>query len=363
MDDRHVWVARDKASEWAAIHSSFFFGHLPFRPLIEAVCEPFIPDREGRTQTPAQVIRRLADNLSRIVWAGPVWVDFGNLSVRDTLTFSDIARMLDDLRASCGGWSHLIIPVVRTTSAPQVADAAFRWATTTGSGLCIRVMGLSDLAAQSLIVDTTVRQSGLSQQQIDLIVDAQDLPSVMSQQQIATQFPLSQTSRTWAIVAGTFPSTVTDLSPDKYLHRLPRTEWTEFSDDVSLPNGWRTPVFGDYATQGAIYVPSPGHAASPTIRYTAGEEYVVLRGRKGKEIDFNQYIGHSRFLRAEPLFRDVTSTNADTYVERIAVGTNGTGNASTWRVASLQRHVSVTEAQWAAHILMRPLVHSSGATP
>ena len=262
-DERYVWVARDKSSEWKAIHSFQLLGHLPFRPLIEMVCEPFLPNRLGNTSTPKQVIQRLAENLFGIVSSGPVWVDLGNLSALETFTAADVARMLGDLRTQAREWAHLIVPVVRTTSSPQFVDAAIRWASSTGSGLCIRVMGLNDVVAQSAFVDSTIRLSRLDHGDIDLIIDAQDLPSVMAQHQVAVHYPLCQSSRTWAIVSGTFPREITHLSPDSYVHLLPRTEWSAFMSDLSLPEGWRTPVYGDYATQGSIYAPSPGHSASP----------------------------------------------------------------------------------------------------
>ena len=98
VDDRYVWVARDKNSEWNAIHSFQLLGHLPFRPLIEMVCEPSIPNRQGKTSTPIEVTRRLAENLFRVVSSGPVRVDLGDLSGLETFTAADTVRMLDEPR-------------------------------------------------------------------------------------------------------------------------------------------------------------------------------------------------------------------------------------------------------------------------
>lgn len=359
VDERFVWVARDKGSEWRAIQSFLLLGQLPFRLLVEAVCEPFIPNRQGKVLTPSEAIRNLSANLFPVVASGPVWVDLGNLTTNQLFTSADIARMLSDLRAKADGWAHRIIPVVRTTSEAPVVVTAIQWASSTGSGICIRIMGTDGLENKSALVDALVRWYGLRHCDVDLVVDAQDLPSVMTQRAIADAFPICNTCRSWTIVAGTFPNTITHLSRERYVHILPRTEWTAFSGDVSLRSGERTPLYGDYATQGSIYTPSQPYGASHTLRYTAGEEFLVLRGGGGKDSDSTEYIGHARFIRGHPLYRDVTAGQAEAYIERIAVGTNGTGNAMTWRVASLQRHISVTAAQWAAHIAIRPLVHSS----
>lgn len=40
-----IWVARDKGSEWKALAALQGKGTMPAIPLIEAVCEPFLPQR------------------------------------------------------------------------------------------------------------------------------------------------------------------------------------------------------------------------------------------------------------------------------------------------------------------------------
>jgi hypothetical protein len=197
--------------------------------------------------------------------------------------------------------------------------------------------------------------------EIDLIVDAQDLPRAVSHEQLRAHFPVSASSRTFAVVAGSFPAQITSLNPDIYEHRLDRGEWSTWKEEVAGANGDRVPVYGDYATQAATYAPSPGFPGSPSIRYTTADGYVVIRGRRGRVqdgIDYSQYIGHARYLRDRPYFAVPTLTLGDEYVLRIATEGNGSGNATTWRIASLQRHLELVANDMQAFV---PMIAAHGS--
>jgi Beta protein len=229
-----------------------------------------------------------------------------------------------------------------------VIDALIEWARSEGSGLCVRVDGLTGLREKARLVSDIATESRLLDDAIDLILDAQDLPLAVSHDEMRATFPLTHSARTWVVLAGSFPPSITDRSPEVYEHHLDREEWTTWRDEIQLPGDWRRPVFGDYATQPAIYSPSAAFPGSPTIRYSVDEEYIVLRGRGGYGsvgADYRQFIGHARFLREQPYYCAVTRTPGDDYVDRIASSSIETGNLTTWRVASLQRHLGVVAAQ------------------
>lgn len=341
-----VWAMRDKGSEWRAMDSFLRAGALPFIPLVEAVCEPFITQRGHLPESPVAVMEKLGTRIVALTDSGRVWVDLGNLE--GVFSSNDIAEMLRVVRNHRELARHLVIPVIRTSMQPPVIDAAIEWARSEGSGLCIRVDGLTALREKGRLVSDISAEAGLINESIDLVLDAQDLPLAVSHDEMRATFPLSQTARTWAVLAGSFPPSITDMPPDEYEHHRDRREWTAWRDEIEVPGAWRRPIYGDYATQPAIYSPSPSFPGSPTVRYSATEEYIVLRGRGGygsEGADFSQFIGHARFLRQQPYFCAVTRTLGDDYVDRIASGGNGTGNLTTWRVASLQRHLSVVAAQ------------------
>lgn len=340
----YVWAMRDKQSEWNTVRSFRASGHLTFSLLVEAVCEPLISIRGSRIRTPGEVVAALAQNLVLAAPATKVWVDFENLSL--VLGDHDIAEMMSLLSRSLGLTAREVIPVMRTSSGPATRRAVHTWSQMHGTGFCLRVVGLSRLGDAATAARDFIDDSGHSLSQIDLVTDAADLPRIVTHADLRSVLPFAALVRSWSHLAGSFPSSVTHLSPDDYEHSLERSEWSVWKDDVldeSEPG--RAPDYGDYATQSAVYGISPGFAGSPTVRYTVDESFRILRGRGGDKIDFSQFVGHARFLQRQPYFRARVDTLGDDYVDRIALGTEGTGNLSTWRVASLQRHVRLASVQ------------------
>ncbi len=341
-----VWAMRDKGSEWRAMSGFLRAGALPFTPLVEAVCEPFIAQEGRPAQNPIAAMGKLGGRIAPLTDSGRVWVDLGHLE--RIFSAPDVAEMLRVVRRHRELARHLVVPVIRTSTQTPVINAAFEWARGEGSGICIRVDGLTRLQEKSSLVNAIAEESGLRESDIDVILDAQDLPLAVSHDEMRSEFPLVHSARTWVVLAGSFPKSITDMKPDEYEHRRDRGEWNAWRREIEQHGDSRRPMFGDYATQPALYNPSPAFPGSPSVRYSTGDEYIILRGRGGfggKGADYSQYIGHARFLRQQSYFRSVVSTLGDEYAERIAAGGNGTGNLTTWRVASLQRHLGVVSAQ------------------
>jgi hypothetical protein len=261
---------------------------------------------------------------------------------------SDVGEFHKVVRRHIRSRIERVVPVVRTSSPGQVVDAVFEWAHATGSGLCIRVDGIVRLAENAAVVQHLANSSGLRSSQIDLVVDAQDLPRAVSHQAIRAAIPLSHSARTWVLLAGSFPRAITHMRPEDYEHLVERAEWISWRDNVAQEQDSRSPWFGDFATQSAVYTPSESYPGSPSVRYTTAERYVILRGRRGSTenpTDYGQYIGHARFLQAQTYNRELVETLGDDYTDKIATGRNRSGNQTTWRVASLQRHVQLTGVQ------------------
>jgi hypothetical protein len=340
-----IWAMRDKASEWKALRllrsAGSFEGHI----LVEAVCEPLVTTKYRKAITPQVMMERLGEKIASTL-DSRVWLDVDNLQlVLDEELLGPLLRIAARRRTLFG---DLLVPVVRASSPSSVAREACRLANEHHSGLCIRVDGLAHLAVQNEKVERIISESGLDASAIDLIADAKDLPWAHSHEELERHLPICGSVRTWAVLAGTFPSSITPLDPDTYEHILPRDEWVAYAEGALKGGTLRTPTYGDYATQPAMYSISPGFAPSHSVRYTTEYGYVVIRGRGGKNAPRNQFVGHSRYLRTRDYYRAVASTLGDAYAERIATGGSGPGSPSTWRVASICRHLGVVATQVAA---------------
>lgn len=93
-------------------------------PLIEAVGEPFLPQRNKAPLSPIAVMQNLALRLQGLTRSGRVLIDLGNL----TPLFSgrDVAAMLDLLFRG-GAFPHrLVTPVARSSSPSTLSEASWR---------------------------------------------------------------------------------------------------------------------------------------------------------------------------------------------------------------------------------------------
>jgi hypothetical protein len=343
-----VWAFRDKGSEWGAVRNVVKRAPVGCIPLVEAACERFAPKTDGTPKDPAHVIRQFAGRLANLGTRGQVWVDLHNLlRIHSPSTVVALSR---EMRLAPGLSTPLITPVVRTSSPDQIVEEMFDWATQSGSGLCLRVDGATHLEAKSRKIRELIAEAGLGSPSLDVVIDAHDLPRTLSHQSARDHFPIGQTARTYALIAGTFPRSITEMSPDDYEHFLERGEWVEWRTEMAALGQWRQPLYGDVATQPALYEPSPGHPGSPSVRYTTENTFVVLRGRggyRGVGTDYSQYVGHALYMRQQPWFCQITRTGGDEYVDKIASNVFGSGNLTTWRIASLKLHVAVVAAQTA----------------
>jgi len=341
-----IWVMRDKGSEWRTLRRFLASGRLPFSPLIEAVCEPYFAREDSSPKSPVAVLRTFGEKLGPLTDSGRVWVDLGHLL--RLFSAADVGRFHKVVRQNIGLATHLATPIIRSSSPPEVVDAVFRWAHQEGAGIGVRIEGAQHLRDKAAFAREILKSSGLPGSEIDLFFDAQDLPRAASYEQFQDLFPLTLTARTWAVLGGAFPASITEMSPETFEHFLDRDEWDAWKEEIGGKGLRRIPLYGDYATQPALYSPSPSFPGSPSLRYTAERRFVLLRGRggvRGQGIDYRQYIGHAIHLIKQPYFREVCPTPADEYVQLIASRTHGTGNMTTWRVASLQRHLTLVATQ------------------
>lgn len=339
----YLWVARDKASEWRAIQSNIVGGDLPFSVLAEAVCEPLRAGGRTHSNAPDAVVTRLAVRIGELPRTSWVAADLDNLLM--DLSAGDVASLVPLLGRFAASGVLVPRPVVRTSTPQPVRAALFDLAGRLGNGLVIRLDGVNRIEQGARQVEAIALESGVGRGAIDLVVDAKDLPQYVSLSALHDAIELIQSCRSWTFLSGTFPASITHLHSRTLLHRLDRTEWEVYRDQMATFTGQRAPSFGDYATQGAIYKPSDPFRPSPSVRYSTETGYLVLRGRRDAPEGHSQYIGHARVLRALPDFGSLIDGPAEDYVRRIATGLHGTGNGTTWRVASLQRHIGLVVAQ------------------
>lgn len=339
----YFFMGRDKASEWKAIRGAQSAGEPPFAVVVEAVVEGLRSIGKTKSNSPDAVMTQLALRVAQLESTSWIATDVDNLLV--DLSASDVALLVPLLGRFAGAGVLVPRPVVRTSTPPVVRSALYDLASRLGQGLVVRVDGVTHLDQSARSAAAIALESGISAEEIHLVIDAKDLPRYVPLTELHDTIELARTAQSWTIAAGTFPASITHLSPDTLLHNLDRSEWESYNEQVAQLGGRRIPNFGDFATQSASYTPSAPFQPSPSVRYTTTNGFLLLRGRRNAPEGSRQYIGHSRVLQTLAEFGSVTDGPAEDYIRRIASGLHSTGNPAKWREASLTRHLAVATRQ------------------
>ena len=96
--------------------------------------------------------------------------------------------------------------------------------------------------------------------------------------------------------------------------------------------------------------PVEGANPSASIRYTAEDYWVILRGeavynRRKKESRYNQYFGNAQLLVGREEFKEAHYSYGDRYISDVAQHRKGPGTPTTWLAAGMNHHMTLTAWQ------------------
>jgi hypothetical protein len=155
--------------------------------------------------------------------------------------------------------------------------------------------------------------------------------------------------RSWTVLGGVFPLDLTQLAASTLEHRLPRSEWLTWVDQINRSaTGARRPSFGDYTIQHGKYVPAPKTPGSISVRYTLEDEYLILRGRKPDSaigVGFDQYYGHARYLTATSDYYGPGFSAGDSFIDGKRTAAVSPGDRRQWLAAGINHHLTATVEQ------------------
>lgn len=249
-----------------------------------------------------------------------------------------------------------LIPVVNLSSNLDLKQVAKYYAKKYGQGLCLRLF-CSDFQKESFAneIRNFLIEYELQEGSIDIIVDFQITDSkCLEIKKYVEQVPGIIKWRTFTVISGIFPKDLSEYSVD--LHPLERLDWKYWLNQVQSNSLARNPSFGDYTIQHPIYTePSPGANPSASIRYTAKEKWLIMRGLalrgeiKGvKSPGHAQYPLLARLLTEQPEFFGANFSYGDQYIAEIAdIKTKKTGNPRTWLRAGISHHLACVVSQLA----------------
>jgi hypothetical protein len=239
-----------------------------------------------------------------------------------------------------------LIPVTGLNRPANHQEAVAQVIATDRRGACIR---LSEIDLRNPALEKALRRLislfKLQPKQVDILIDF-GLIGVegMKLSEICYRMPLLSSWRTLTVACGSFPRDLRDFEKNLQ-HELPRRDWQYWFDQIKngpvLP---RRPSFGDYTIQHPIYYePIEGGNPSASIRYTADNYWIIMRGeglRNEGGPGFAQYWANASLLSGRAEFRGPDFSNGDEYIYNIGRQNKLTGTPRTWLRAGINHHIT-----------------------
>lgn len=239
-----------------------------------------------------------------------------------------------------------LIPVINLSSDDEAKGVVFSLAKKYKKGLCLRLVcsDFEDISKLNSSLEEFVKKSGLSEKEVDLLVDLkekkEDYDKIITLTQSITNL---LDWRTFMFASGAFP---VDLSEYKVGRTdIDRTDWNNWSNQIKSGKLKRAPSFADYTIQHPIYKEAAGFfSPSASLRYTLNDKWLIMRGRKGNAA---QYLANAQLLSKLPEFFGEKFSFGDAQINEKGKDINSpkTGNAKTWLVATINHHLACTVDQ------------------
>lgn len=352
----YVPLLKGKEGELSALEELASDVRANVTPLIEVPRVPYDFVNERPSRSIDQHVGGLAERLNRAWSGGRAYLD---LSV-----FSDEERMgdgrlpLDAVLGDCRENSLIVAPVLSLESTDDVLAVARSHINACGSGACIRLR-VSDFeddeSDPNNQVDHVLESLQAAPQVVDLLLDLEALEgdsarNVLVARSVLQMLPRAGQWRSQILAASSFPSDLSDVDAATVRH-LPRREWELWMSLQRRPKQLPTPfVFGDYA----IAHPVPTELdprtmrMSASIRYTANDSWLVVKGRNVRQYGFEQYFELCRTLVARPEYSGRAFSWGDRFIDDCAFERSGPGNATTWRKVGTNHHITLVARALAA---------------
>jgi hypothetical protein len=275
----------------------------------------------------------------------PAFIDF-------SLIYADYLRIesLNQILSVGEGLGLSLIPVVNLSSDIEVRKATALLVKKYNHGLCLRLVpaDFSNLVDLSQEIQKFLVACSLSEKDVDLLIDLKEKDN-----QYLKFIDLSQKIsnlnewRTFTFASGAFPIDLTKcVLGENY---IPRSDWNNWVGQINSKKLQRYPSFADYTILHPIQKESVRFfSPSASIRYTLKDQWLVMRGQKGKTV---QYLANAQLLSQDQKFngkfRGASFSFGDNYIVEKGkdLKTPKTGNATNWLTAGINCHLTCTASQ------------------
>lgn len=355
-ETHYVPILKGKQGEFGALESLSSETKACMTPLVEIAP---IPPSSGQGRAPRTVERHLGNFLSGMAdgWNGgsPAFVDFRWLppDVRVDGTVHPVSYVFQ--RAYDQGL-HLV-PTLALGRDSAHNDVVSRVVAEYDCGVCLRLAVEDFAGGNNAFVEASrlLRRLSVERGSADLMLDFSWLPPNSAASTEITAIHLLQAAhaddwRTVTIAGTGFPHTLSSCRPDA-VSLIRRVEWSVWLSVVGrIPRGGRIPTFGDYciAHPELVDFDPVRMKVSANVRYTADENWIILKGRSVNSHGFEQCRSLCDILVGRADYRGANFSWGDWFIYECAAGREGPGNATTWRKVGTSHHLTLLPNQIAS---------------
>ncbi|GLV28000.1 hypothetical protein TomTYG75_05240 [Sphingobium sp. TomTYG75] len=241
-----------------------------------------------------------------------------------------------------------IIPVVRLTSDPDYRQAVYWVDAQTLGGVALRC-NLDEAVDPDFDtqVDDLVQELGIDLAGLDLVLDLA-APTWEPESGLVALIMMALSgantfaqARSVTIVGSSFPDSMGMVTGP--IQFWPRREWAVYRALLAaLPLGARRPGFGDYTIAGPGFAQGDMRLLKPsaTIRYACNDGWIIAKGSNVRDNGFAQYQTCSGTITTSPLFLGAHFSRGSAYIDGCRLGTEKTGNLTTWRWVGTNQHIT-----------------------
>lgn len=354
FDEYHyVPVLKGKQGEYGALAETDERVRSNITPLIEIPSIPYDFAAEEPARSAQEHVGDVAKKIERC-WGGAerFFLDAGFLAEEDQINGRHpLAVVLEDAREL----DLQAVPVTGIARAESYDAAVKEAASIDQRGICLRLAGedLEEPEELPEVIEAEIFTAlGLAAGDVDLVLD---LGAISAEQQwtgatirlLLAALPEVGNWRSLTLVSSSFPLDLSGIDGNSTA-LIPRAEWSIWrSLHARRDRLGRLPTFGDYA----ISHPAPREVdpriiqRSAAIRYSADDEFLILKGRSIQVHGSEQHYDLAAELVGRPEFRGEDFSWGDAYIAARARREGGPGSGMTWRKAGTSQHLTLVTMQ------------------
>lgn len=219
------------------------------------------------------------------------------------------------------------------------------------AAVCVR-LGLEDLDSRTLSaeIDQLLATLKCSAERVVLIVDlaATDLTETEALAELLidrlNNFPKLLDFVSLAVACTSFPERPRVSAGQ--VRAFPRHDWALYESVIAKRDRLtRTPAYGDYGIEYPSYSTTTRRITPVAqLRYSLEKSYLISKGKKVRKPEGNAVIVPvAKELVGRPEFIGPSFSEGDRLIHAIANGSPFLGNASTWRQAGTDHHLTMVD--------------------